>query len=119
LVTSITQIIIPVKWAGSTGLLGDKTQQGSSLQCFLSLNNEEYRSAPPVITIDPTTATVKIIDTVTEADTPDAGIKDWQMGPWSVKRPVWGFQVSFLPKGMAVSSDRSNSGRWNHGFLKH
>ncbi len=20
---------------------------------------------------------------------------------------------------MAVSSDRSNSGRWNHGFLKH
>ena len=28
-------------------------------------------------------------------------------------------RLAGLPEWRAVSSDRSNSGRWSHGFLKH
>lgn len=98
LMTSTTQITIPVKWAGTAGLLGDERQQAGSLQCFLSLSDEGYRPAPPVISIDPKTATVKIIDTVTEADSPYAGIQNWEIGPWSVIISAGDFKASFSPK---------------------
>lgn len=52
-VISTTQITIPVGWSGTAGLLGYKTLQANSLQCFLPLDQQDYRKAPPVITIDP------------------------------------------------------------------
>ena len=46
-------------------------------------------------------------------------------GPWTRrwwaldKRPSGSGLISEPTAAAAVSSDRSNSGRWNHGFLKH
>jgi hypothetical protein len=97
---STTQITTSVGWPGTAGLLGDKRLQADSLRCFLPLGQEDYRKAPPVIKIDPAgakQASVTITDTVAEVDNPDAGTQAWQMGPWEVERPVWGFKVAFWP----------------------
>ncbi len=110
LMTSSTQIMIPVGWAGTAGLLGNLKQQAGSLQCFLPLRNGEYRPAPPVISIDPKTATVKIIDTVAEADSPDAESQTWEMGPWSVAVSTSGFYVSFSPE--RIPSSLARRGNW-------
>ena len=95
--TSITQITIPERWPGTSGLLGDKKQESISLHCFMPIDQENYQSAPPAITVDPPTssapANVEITDIVTITDSPEAS--RWDEGLWSVKRNASGYQVSF------------------------
>jgi hypothetical protein len=105
--TSITQITIPENWQGNSGLFRDEQQQGRSLSCFIPINQGNYQSAPPTITVDPPTsyapADVKITDTITITDGPEVN-QPWTGGLWSVTRRTWGYQVVFQPQKITSAS---------------
>ena len=67
----------------------------------MPIDQENYQSAPPQITVDPPTrsdpANVKITNTITVTDGPEVN-DSWDEGLWSVKRRTWGYQVVFQPQ---------------------
>lgn len=110
--TSITQITVPEVWRGTNGLLGDAQQQGSSLSCFFPVNQDDYQSAPPDITVDAPArnapAQVKITNTIIVTDGPETS-QSWDEGLWSVTKYTWGYKVTFKPY-MPISA--SGHGPW-------
>ena len=82
------------------GLFGNGQQQGSSLRCFMPINQEDYQSAPPTITVEALAphakVTVNITDTITIADGPEANSL-WAEGLWTVMKRPSGYQVTFQP----------------------
>lgn len=111
-ITSITQVTIPESWEGTSGLLGNERQQGKSLSCFMPIDQENYQSTSPQITVEPSTrsspAYVKIINTTTVLDGPEVN-HSWNEGLWSITRHTWGYQVAFEPQKLTSALGH---GRW-------
>jgi hypothetical protein len=110
--TSTTNIAVPESWRGTSGLFGDAQQQGSSLACFMPINDYDYQAAPPDITVHAATkghpAMVDITDIITMTDGPEAS-STWYQGSWSVTKETWGYQIAFQPE---QAMDTSGHGQW-------
>ena len=106
--TSITKITVPESWRGTMALFGNSQQQGNSLSCFMPVDQGDFQSAPPSITVDSTHANVDITNVITMIDAPGIA-KSWDEGLWSVVEHPWGYQVSFNPAGIPAASAH---GRW-------
>lgn len=106
--TSIMKITVPENWRGSKGLFGNGQQQGSSLRCFMPVDQGDYQSAPPSITVDQqahSPTVVKITNSITMTDGPEAD-SSWHEGLWSVVKRSWGYEITFQPKNIPAASRR-------------
>jgi hypothetical protein len=111
--TTAMQVTVPEAWPGTSGLFGNGLEQGRSLGCFMPVGQEDFQSAPPIVTVAAKTrkkqATVTIANTISMSDGAGAN-SSWSEGLWTVSKQTWGYQVTFQPH---AAKSPSGYGGWS------
>ncbi len=96
-ITEQTTITVPDAWSGAKLLVGGSTSRWDALDCFLPVDQDVYRNAPP--TIKTADSKVVIVDSATVTANPaDIFYHDrptWNVGLWRVSKDANSLAVQF------------------------
>lgn len=96
-ITEQTTVSVPAKWPGAALLLSQSGSPWTALNCFIPVDQQEYRDSPPTIT--DANSEVIVTDTTAATASPSdvyfAGQDSWPMSLWAVSEDQGRLALSF------------------------